>query len=92
MGRIKHDAITSEDRRLPVVTLGDLAQRASDVFCWCNRCGHSAVVETARLIPELGAALAVADLGLHMRCTSCGSKDIAARPSWPGIAARHRNY
>jgi hypothetical protein len=92
MGRIKHDAIASEDRRQPAVTLGDLVQRAADVFCWCNRCGHSAVIETARLIPELGPELAVAELGVHMVCSSCGSKDIAARPSWPGIAAQHRNY
>jgi hypothetical protein len=27
----------------------------------------------------------VPEIGVHMRCTACGAKDVAARPSWPSL-------
>ena len=54
MAAIKRGQLDGEDRRLGVSKLGDLAQAGVAVFCWCNRCGHNAVVETPRLVAELG--------------------------------------
>lgn len=67
------------------VLLGDLAQAGLDVFCWCNRCAHNAVVETAPLIRRLGSRMPVPEVGTRMRCTGCGAHDIATRPAWPSL-------
>ncbi len=91
MAGIKRGQIDAEERRLRSTKLGELAEAGVDVFCWCNRCGHNAVVGTARLAAELGPAYPVPEVGAHMRCSGCGSKDVATRPHWPGLGqvARH---
>ena len=83
--------IEAEDQRLNAILLAELAAQSVDVFCWCNRCGHNAIVATAALIMELGPAFPVPEVGGQMRCSGCGSKDIATRPAWPslGSVARH---
>ncbi len=90
MAGIKRSRLEHEERR-QAATLGELAAMAIDVFCWCNRCGHNATVATARLVAELGPGLAVPEAGGRMRCTGCGSKDVATRPDWPslGVVTRH---
>ena len=85
MAAIKRGQLDGEERRLRASKLGDLARSGVEVFCWCNRCGHNAVVETARLIAELGPGYPVPEVGAHMRCSGCGSKDVATRPDWPGL-------
>jgi hypothetical protein len=94
MAGIKRRQLAAEDRAQPTATLGDLANhgRGVDVFCWCNRCGHNAVVPTARLALELGPDFPVPEVGTRMRCSGCGSKDVATRPAWPslGLVASHR--
>ncbi len=82
MAAIKRGQLDGEERRLKASKLGDLAQAEVEVFCWCNRCGHNAVVETARLMAELGPGYPV---GARMRCSGSGSKDVATRPHWPGL-------
>lgn len=91
MAAIKRGQLDGEERRRRVSRLGDLARAEVEVFCWCNRCGHNAVMETARLIAELGPAYPVPEVGARMRCSGCGSKDVATRPHWPGLGqvARH---
>lgn len=91
MAGLKRSMIEAEERRRRATTLGELAAQGVDVFCWCNRCSHNAVVATARLVAELGPALPVPEVGAHMRCTGCASKDVATRPAWPslGQVARH---
>lgn len=91
MAGVKRSAIETEERWRRATTLGELADEGIDVFCWCNRCSHNAVVETGRLIAELGPALPVPEAGARMRCSGCASKDIATRPAWPspGTVARH---
>lgn len=83
MGRLKEGALSEEDRRQNAMVLGELVRQGLDVFCWCNRCGHNALIETIRLTGELGAEFPVPEIGARLRCSSCGSKDIAARPNWP---------
>lgn len=87
MGRIKRACLDKEEGQQRAATLGDLAQSNIDVFCWCNRCSHNSVVSITLLLGQLGPPLPVPEVGVHMRCSSCGAKDIAARPAWPSIGA-----
>ncbi len=91
MAELKQRIIQAEERRRRPVSIGMLADESIDVFCWCNRCGHNATVAIAQLIAELGPELPEPEIGPRMRCTGCGSKDIATRPAWPslGQVARH---
>ena len=91
MAGIKRQWIDRKERQQEAATLGELAEDRIEVFCWCNRCGHNAVIETARLIAELGPDFAVPEVGARLRCSGCASKDIATRPAWPGLGqvARH---
>ena len=75
MGRIKESAQREADARLGAATLGELATDGLGVFCWCNRCGHNAVLKIGRLIDELGAQFPVPEVGGRLRCTGCGGKD-----------------
>ena len=79
-----------EVRRRPVI-LATLAERGVDIFCWCNRCHHNAIVPNRQLIGQLGPDFPIPEIGAQMRCSSCGSKDIATRPDWPsqGQITRH---
>lgn len=89
MGGFKREHTKQQDATLratqPAACLGDLKARDVDVFCWCNRCGHNAVVEIDRLLLELGPAYPVPEVGTKMRCSGCGCKDIATRPDWPSL-------
>lgn len=91
MAGFKRKLLAAEDGRLKAITLAELLDAKVDVFCWCNRCGHNAVLAAARLLAELGPGFPVPELGGRMRCTGCGSKDVATRPAWPslGTVARH---
>ncbi|MGO8867269.1 MAG: hypothetical protein ACLQME_12270 [Alphaproteobacteria bacterium] len=91
MAGFKRRLLAAEDDRLKAITLAELLDAKVDVFCWCNRCGHNAVLAAARLLAELGPGFPVPELGGRMRCTGCGSKDVATRPAWPslGPVARH---
>jgi len=91
MGRLKDSVIDQEERARRAASLGDLVRAGIGVFCWCNRCGHNAEAATAMLSQQLGPAFPVPEIGTKMRCSSCGSKDIATRPAWPsrGQIARH---
>lgn len=83
MGRLKRDMIDRQDRDRRPTRLADLAQGKVGVFCWCNRCGHHAEAATAMLISQLGPDFPVPEIGARMRCSACGSKDVATRPAWP---------
>jgi len=91
MGRLKDHALDQEDSRRRTAVLGDLLEARIGVFCWCNRCGHNAEAATAMLVKQLGPEFPIPEIGAKMRCTSCGSKDVATRPAWPsqGQVARH---
>lgn len=82
------------DENFRPATLRDLAvdDQCNGVFCWCNRCSHNDVLPLASLIPQLGPDYPVTAVLGRLRCQACGSKDIAARPSWRslGVVARHQ--
>jgi hypothetical protein len=91
MAGIKRQWLDEEERRRRATSLGELAEAGTEVFCWCNRCSHNAVLETAQLLAELGPDFPVPEIGARLRCSGCASKDIATRPAWPGLGpvARH---
>ena len=91
MARIKRQLLEAEDQRRRAACLGELAAAGNGVFCWCNRCGHNAVLDIQRLIGELGPDYPVPEVGARLRCSGCAGKDIATRPNWPGLGqvARH---
>lgn len=72
-------------------TLADLQEQAIDVFCWCNRCGHWAILPTAALVAQMGPGLPVPLVARRLVCTGCGTRDVATRPAWPsgGVVSRH---
>ena len=85
MAGVKNRHLESTERTQRATTLGELAKSDIGVFCWCNRCGHNAIVAIERLVAELGPAFAVPDVGARTRCSGCGSKDVATRPAWPSV-------
>ncbi|HYB11214.1 MAG TPA: hypothetical protein VEJ16_16250 [Alphaproteobacteria bacterium] len=87
MSGFKRRLVEAEDGRLKAILLAELANEGVDVFCWCNRCGHNAVVPTRNLIAALGPAFPVPEVGSQMRCMGCGAKDVATRPAWPSLGS-----
>jgi hypothetical protein len=85
MSHTKRQLLAQEEHRLAPAQLGELAAQGIGVFCWCNRCFHSATLDSVVLAAELGPAYPVPELGARLRCSSCQSKDIATRPDWPGL-------
>lgn len=85
MGRIKESALRQAETLRVQVQLGNLPDSVPGIFCWCNRCGHNAVVAIAVLIAQFGPGCAVPEIGARMRCSGCGSKDVATRPDWPSL-------
>jgi hypothetical protein len=85
MARIKRTLMADQDQRLRAATLGELAAEELAVFCWCNRCGHNAELDSTRLAAELGSAFPVPEVGGRLRCTGCNGKDVATRPAWRGL-------
>lgn len=80
MGGFKNLQIAQADAERRAVTLAELDGSGLCVFCWCNRCGHQARLPTALLRNQLGPEFPVPDIGSHLRCSSCGSKDVATGP------------
>ncbi|MDA8232275.1 MAG: hypothetical protein M0006_13130 [Magnetospirillum sp.] len=72
-------------------TLADIIDQRLDVFCWCNRCGHWAVLPAEGLARQMGPAMAVPRVGARLVCSGCSSRDVSTRPDWPsgGVVSRH---
>lgn len=84
MGKIKDRQMRRQDRQAySPATLGELAEARVNLVCWCNRCGHYAITDSALLAGQLGPHFPAPETGTQMRCSSCGSKDVATRPDWP---------
>jgi hypothetical protein len=83
MGRFKREMMSRDDRGQQAARLSDLLDSKVGVFCWCNRCGHHAEAASAMLSAQLGPDFPIPEIGARMRCSSCGSKDVATRPAWP---------
>ena len=92
MGRMKQDRLAAQDRQRHATTLGELQRQGIDIFCWCNRCGHSAVAPVGVFVAQLGPSFTVPDIGAHLRCSGCDNKDIAARPAWPSLGQVTRHH
>ncbi|WP_404381427.1 hypothetical protein [Caenispirillum salinarum] len=73
------------------MTLWNLVQFGIDVFCWCNRCSHHAVLPVRVLAAQMGPATPVPAVAAHVVCSGCGGREVATRPAWPprGPVSRH---
>jgi len=91
MASLKRRWQNAREQQISAITLGELASHRVDVFCWCNRCAHHAVLPVATLTAQFGPAFPVPEIGSRLRCSGCGAKDVATRPDWPslGLVARH---
>lgn len=85
MGGIKRQEILRAEAQLRPANLADLRAQGVDVFCWCNRCSHNAVLPLDSLIPRLGPQCPVPEVGARLVCSSCGARDVATRPAWKGL-------
>lgn len=92
MGRMKQEHLEEEEGRRHATVLGELQQEGIGIFCWCNRCGHNAVMPVSVFIAQFGPVFPVPDIGAHLRCSGCGSKNIAARPAWPSLGQVTRHH
>ncbi len=54
MARLKRHLQATVDDKLRPTVLGELAESGVDIFCWCNRCSHHAVLPADSLIGPLG--------------------------------------
>ena len=72
--------------------LDELKREGIDIFCWCNRCGHNAVLPVGLVIAQLGPGFPVPEVGAHTRCGGCGGKDVATRPAWPSLGQVTRHH
>ena len=92
MGGFKRKATEADEHRQPrPACLGDLAREGLGIFCWCHRCQHHATLETDALLARFGPDHPVPEIGARLRCSGCGSRDVATRPAWPslGRVSRH---
>jgi hypothetical protein len=71
--------------RSGATTLAELSGHAIGVYCWCNRCSHSATLPLDGLIARLGPGTPLTAMAGRLRCSVCGARDIAARPAWPSL-------
>ena len=92
MGHYKRRSIAASEPTT-AATLADMLDEGLSIFCWCNRCGHNAVLDPLPLVDALGRLFPVPELGTRMRCSRCQTRDITTRPAWPayggGQMTRH---
>jgi hypothetical protein len=86
MAGMKRELLEAEDRRRRAATLGEIASTGIDVFCWCNRCGHNAVLHAERLVAELGPGYPVRPRW-GRACAVPGAAPRTSRPARPGPAS-----
>jgi hypothetical protein len=72
------------------VTLGDLLSSDKLLWVYCRACGRERDVNPATA--PLPAQTPVPEVGKHMKCSACGSRQIDTKPElYPGgIAATRR--
>ena len=76
---VRHRARDKEGSILKPMILGNMRENGTrSVEAECQKCKHTAVVNVDSLPPDLP----VPDVGLRLRCSACGGKDIDTRPNW----------
>ncbi len=77
MSGFKKRMIAAQERLARPDRLGTLAARGGVIFCWCNRCAHHARIDGRQLSLTLGPDFPVPEVGVKLRCSNCGAKDVA---------------
>jgi hypothetical protein len=61
------------------MTLANMRENGvSRLDATCEACRHRAELEASLFSDEM----AVPDVGLRLRCSACGSKEVSTRPAW----------
>jgi hypothetical protein len=55
------------------------------IRAWCCNptCNHSTMLPIDRLVAKMGVEATIVDLERKLWCAKCGSRRVAAQPSWP---------
>ena len=75
---------TAKSEPLQPATLADMQQDGLFVFCWCNRCGHNAVLDPAILIAKLGPLYPIPEI-----TTICDAVPVKHAISPPAPIGQH---
>ena len=79
MKRHQRRAYNSDGTIIPPMDLANMRENGvRSVLATCNTCQHEATVN----VDALPATLPVPDVGLKLKCSACGGKDINTRPAW----------
>jgi hypothetical protein len=72
------------------MTLGNMRSqgvRSISVYCQSINCGHEATFNADALPDDMS----VPDVGLRLRCSRCGNRQIKTQPNW-SESSWHRSY
>jgi hypothetical protein len=71
---------------IPPMSLANMRENGvRRILATCETCQHEAVLDA----DHWPADLPVPDVGLKLRCSACGGKDIATRPNWTDRSSKH---
>lgn len=61
------------------------------IRAWCCNpvCNHSAMLPIDNVVQRLGDEATIVDLERKLWCAKCGSRNVAAQPSWPAAAGAY---
>ncbi len=71
--------------------LSEMTRLRLKLSAWCGQCGRHRVIDPAPLARRLDRRATVADLGLRLKCSACGSRKIDARPHYAGLGVVSRH-
>ena len=72
-------AYDADGQEIAPMTLANMRENGvRSVEAVCGACQHRATVN----VDALPASLPVPDVGLKLKCSSCGSKRISTKPNW----------
>ncbi len=63
--------------------LDDLAMNNVGILCWCNKCRHRVSVPFGFAIALFGRDCPVPRIAHRLRCSKCGSRNVATFPDRP---------
>jgi hypothetical protein len=88
MKRNTRRAFDAEGREIAPMPLSNMREHGvRSVDGTCEDCKHEAIIN----VDSLPDGLYVPDVALRLRCSACGSKNIATRPDWTHHQAQIRS-
>jgi hypothetical protein len=76
---VQRRARDRDGKTIPPMTLANMrANGVRSILATCETCQHEAVLDADQWPDDLP----VPDVGLKLRCSACGGREIATRPNW----------